>query len=196
MMPQNCLKIDLDPLCVLHGVFEHPFLFEKYHDHIQNVLDLAVATLCNHGIFFRWYHPIDSGAYPRSSPTDWHFTEDCSRVFSKIDFFRPCTDWTNREWSEIATFMPQSLAGLRDARASTKASCIETLIGIICSLGTNGSTLPAGNILEVKGKIWHGLMECIDSIWKFLECIGIPMPRDQFHTVFMNGLHGDGSSSL
>ena len=103
------------------------------------------------GFVYSWHHSERGGSYPASSPTQWCFGSNCSRIFSKLDMWRPCKDWHNRRWCEVALFMPKCTLHLRSesARRSTMASCVECLVGLITVIGSSGRFLPDGNALEI-----------------------------------------------
>ena len=185
---QNCIEADLGEICKRngHGVWQHPYELVDFHGFIEHRLDYAVARFLELGFTFRWHHETLGGNFPGSSPTDWMGGIDGSRTFSRIDFYRPATDWTNRRWCEVALHMRMSTHELKDARHCTYASWMECLVGLIYAVGTNGSKLPAGNRLEL---VYHGRCQkvaeddftnIVKHIWYCLQTIGISLPRFDF----------------
>ena len=107
----------------------------------------------------------------------------------RLDMWRPCQDWTNRRWCEVALHMPRSTSKLRSksARGTTLASWVECLVGLITVIGTENLFLPEGNRLELvfqggcQGATdGHAFMETVWQIWTDLTNIGIPMPTNCF----------------
>ena len=101
--------------------------------------------------------------------------------------WRPCPDWPNRRWCEVALNMPQSTLQLREERVrrTTLASWVECLVGLITAIGTSARYLPDGNIVEIAipfGRNVDGetFMETVCLVWQDLMRIGIPMPMDRF----------------
>ena len=137
---QACTFEQLGILCHRHGVLQHPPVLEQHHEHIENSLDVHVARLIASGFTINWHHEECGRNFPTSTPTTWWFGSDSSRIFSKLDFHRPCPDWSNREWCEIASHMPTSTRSLSQegASATTYASWVECMIGLIAALGTGG----------------------------------------------------------
>ena len=187
---QNCIEADLGELCKRngHGVRQHPYELVKFHNFIEDDLDVAVKRFLDLGFTFRWHHETLGGDFPRTSPTDWMGGFDGCRIFSRIDFWRPAADWTNRRWCEVALHMPGSTHELKGERHCTYASWMECLVGLIYAVGTHGSKLPAGNRLEL---VYHGRCQKVAEddftnrvkhIWDCLQTIGISLPRFQGST--------------
>ena len=186
---QNCQYVDLGHECVCngHGVLQHPDELSDYHVFIEECLDVSVARMIEFGFIYRWHHIECNGSYPPSSPTDWCFGSECSRVWSRLDMWRPCHDWTSRRWCEVALHMPRSTSKLRNesARGTTLASWVECLVGLITVIGTEAHFLPEGNRLELvvqngcQGTTdGRAFMNTVWQIWMDLARIGIPMPQE------------------
>ena len=189
---QDTLPSDLGVRCACHrdAIFQHPaVLSEQQHRHIHDMLDATVAALIQTGCIYIWHHVELGGNYPSSSPTKWDMTGEGSRVWSKLDFFRPSDDFTNRQWSEVVQHMPEScrLARLQNSsysRAGTKASWMESLVGVVYAVGSGGMQLPHGNVLCVQlpnsSRVnANAYMDVLQKVWENLKCLGVPMPT--FH---------------
>ena len=186
--PQNCLAADLGSECVHHRdeIFQFPPELGEHHGFIRDFLDLHVQRFIEFRCDYMWTHEVCGGQHPKSSPTLWNLTDAGCHIFSKIDFFRPAADWSNRRWCEVARCMPlsRSTAGFNDAwtRASTLASWMESFIGIVYVVGTGGLYLPAGNMIYVRrAPAWESattasFMACLHAVWRGLEHIGVQMP--------------------
>ena len=68
------------------------------------------------------------------------------------------------------------------AWASTLASWMESMIGIVHVVGTGGVHLPSGNMINVRRAAgWDAatsafFMACLRAVWQGLEHIGVKMP--------------------
>ena len=146
--PMNCQLCDLGQLCLQngHGILQHPFEMASLRSFIENNLDVHVAKMMEFGFIYNWHHIELGGAYPACSPTQWSFGSEGSRIFSKLDMWRPCKDWSNRRWCELALSMPKSTFQLRheSARNNTLASWLECLVGLITVIGTSAFFCPRG----------------------------------------------------
>ena len=186
--PMNCRSDDLGHVCLqnAHGILQHPSEMAQLHGFIATHLDVHVANLVEFGFEYVWHHRECGGNFPAFSPTHWCFGSDCSRMFSRLDMWRPCPDWTNRRWCEVALNMPTSCLPLIENRArhSTLASWVECLVGLITAIGTSACFLPEGNILEIANVRSQAdgvaFMETVWQIWTDLRHIGVPMPTDDF----------------
>ena len=179
--PQNTLTSDLGPLCQRHGIHEHQAELLEHHAFICDHLDRGVLTLVQLGSIIVWHHVECGGSYPPSSPTTWNLHPEGVNVVSRIDFWRPYEDWTNRRWAEIAECMAMSreAVGLHasSTRRSTWASWIESLLGVIVAIGTGGRHLPQGNVLEIMFSGNHeSLLAALEFVWRAFLQIGVPMP--------------------
>ena len=81
---RNCQERDLGPKCMCneHGVLQHPPELGNYHFLIETSLDVNVTQMIEFGFTYRWHHIQCTGSYPASSPTDWCFGSESSRVWS------------------------------------------------------------------------------------------------------------------
>ena len=105
----------------------------------------------------------------------------------KLDFYRPCEDWGNRKWAEVASKMRRSTANLQDKNEKNcvYASWMECMVGLIAVIINGGKDLPAFNDLEVfhaggaplSVEECRALVDIVTVIWAALKKILIPMPE-------------------
>ena len=185
--PQDTLASDLGERCACHRdvIFAFPAELTEYHAYIRDHLDYHASALIRFGCSYVWHHESCGGSYPPTSPTTWDLSHTGCRVYSKLDFWRPSDDWTNRRWAEVAQHMRESraLAGLDEGmtRGSTLASWMECLVGIVYAIVTECKHMPDGNeiVVEMSRQARSQPQEFAGSVrgvWNGLCYIGVPMP--------------------
>ena len=96
---------------------------------IIELLDLRLMIEC-------WLH---------AKPIRWEFDGINIRNVSKIDHFRPARDHTNVEWGQVLENCPMTSRRLGLDNATSEATWMECLLGVVTAMLSGGRYLPSDN---------------------------------------------------
>ena len=183
---QTVLVEDLPLRCrARHGIAPPVDRLHGIH-HLLPELDDALFAFWMLRPVAEWFHPTTRGSYPNSSPTVWRGDAESSRLFARVDFYRPRMDWQNVDWDELTRHMPKVLKSpqiLGYARPAARASWMECMTGLAFHARYHSRFLPPGNALRITSPSTDEttLRFLLTGISELLCRVGVPADLGQGH---------------